>query len=230
MLAEMLGSSVLRHIIDVTAEAEEGSPQSKLPPLDDLSKTLGVSRGKLREELIAAEACGIVDMRPGDGTYIRPFEFYTPIRTVVLYSIAQDRGNFQRFYELRTHLESGLFVRAVSKLTPEDRAELHRIADRAELRLSRRPPEIPHREHRDFHLLAFARLDNEFVRGLLRVYWDAYEAVGFHMYFDYAYYEDMWTSHSAIADAIDAEDSVRARDILVQHFTLLSNRLQGTDP
>ena len=93
MLAEMLGSSVLRHIIDVTAEAEEGSPQSKLPPLDDLSKTLGVSRGKLREELIAAEACGIVDMRPGDGTYIRPFEFYTPIRTVVLYSIAQDRGN-----------------------------------------------------------------------------------------------------------------------------------------
>lgn len=36
----------------------------KLPPMEELAESLGVSRDKLREELIAVEAYGVVDMRP----------------------------------------------------------------------------------------------------------------------------------------------------------------------
>ncbi len=44
-------------------EAEDG-----LPPLDDLSRELGISRGALREQLEVARALGLVDIKPRTGT------------------------------------------------------------------------------------------------------------------------------------------------------------------
>ena len=227
MFQDTLLPSILQYIVDQGLKAEgEGGP-SRLPSMDELSKKLGVSRGKLREELIAAQSWGVVEMRPGDGTYVQPLDFYTPIRTLLLYSVTLDRKNFDRYYEVRTQLEAAFWEDAARKLSPEDKEKLQRIVERAERRLRGDPVEIPHREHRGLHLLTFARLDNEFVLGLLRAYWDAYEAVGLHLYFDYKYYEEMWSSHRAMVEAIVAGRYGEGREILIQHFTLLRDRLRG---
>lgn len=186
-----------------------------------------MSRGKLREELIAAEAWGAVEMRPGDGTYVQPLDFYTPIRGLVLYSVALDKKNFDLYYDLRTQLEAAFWEDAVARLTAEDKDELERIVQRAESRLRGDPVEIPHREHRNLHLLTFSRLDNPFIVGLLRAYWDAYEAVGLHRYFDYGYYEEMWSSHKEMVEAIMAGRYREGRRVLIHHFTLLSDRLRS---
>jgi len=228
MLEDALRPLILQYIVDEGREIRDEGGLTKLPAMDELCRQLGISRGKLREELIAAEACGVVEMRPGDGTYVRPFDFYTPIRTLLLYSVALDRKNFYRYYELRTQLAAAFWMDATRKLTLKDKEELQRIVERAERRLGGDPVEIPHKEHRDFHLLTFARLGNEFVLGLLRAYWDAYEAVGLHLYFDYSYYEAMWSSHRAMAEAIVAGQYDRGREVLIQHFTLLSDRLRGS--
>jgi len=219
--------SILQYIADQGLKAEGEGGSSKLPPMDELCRQLGVSRGKVREELIAAQAWGVVEMRPGDGTYVQPLDFYTPIRTLVLYSVTLDRRNFDRYYELRTQLEAAFWEDAARKLSPKDKEELRQIVERAERRLGGYPVEIPHREHRDLHLLTFARLDNEFVLGLLRAYWDAYEAVGLHLYFDYSYYEKMWSSHRAMVEAIAEGQYDKGREVLIQHFTLLRERLRG---
>lgn len=227
MIRDMLSSPVLQHIVQEGLGVEgEGR---KLPPLDELRKELGVSRGKLREHLIAAQAWGAVEMRPGDGTYVRPLDFYTPIRSLVLYSVALDKKNFDRYYELRTQLEVAFWQDATRRLSPEDKEELQRIVERAESRLQGDPVEIPHTEHRDLHLLTFARLDNEFVLGLLRAYWDAYEAVGLHLYFDYSYYERVWASHREMVEAIVAGRYGEGRQVLIRHFTLLRDRLRGSN-
>jgi len=52
--------------------------------------------------------------------------------------------------------------------------------------------------------------------------------VGLHLYFDYSYYEAMWSSHRAMAEAIVAGQYDRGREVLIQHFTLLSDRLRGS--
>lgn len=227
MIQDTLRSSILRYIVDKRLKPQDEGRLAKLPAMGELCRLLGISRGKLREELIAAEACGVVEMRPGDGTYVRRFDFYTPIRTLVLYGVTLDRKNFWRYYELRTHLESAMWEDATRKLSSEDVEELQRIVERARCRLEGEPREIPHREHREFHLLTFARLENEFVQGLLRAYWDAYEAVGLHLYFDFSYYEAMWASHKAIAEAIAAGQYGAGREVLAEHFTLLRDRLWG---
>ena len=226
MLQGVLPYSILQYIVneELTARIEE---PVRLPPMDDLVRDLGISRGKLREELLAAQAYGVVEMRPGDGTYVCPFEFYTVAQTLLLYSIACDWRNFEHFYELRTRLEVGFWEEAASCLDEADKAKLAQIVIQAEHKLGGRPVEIPHREHRDFHLLIYSRLENKFMLDLLKAYWDAYEAVGLQRYFDLSYYEQMWHSHGRIADAILTGRHQEGKDVLATHFTLLDNRLHG---
>lgn len=229
MPQDLLSYSIFQYIVDEGRDTQNEAGEIKLPPMDELADKLGVSRGKLREELIAAQAYGVVEMRPGDGTYVLPFDFYTAVRTLVLYGLALDKGNFDRFYQLRVELENAFWDRAARNLQKEDLDELERILDRADRKLSGTPVEIPYREHREFHLRIFERLDNDFVKGLLRAYWDAYEAVGLHRYFDLSYYEQMWASHRAIVNAIAAGQYDKGKKILFQHFTLLQDRLEQTD-
>ena len=97
------------------------------------------------------------------------------------------------------------------------------------MRLNSTPIEIPHREHRVFHMLLFSRLNNPFVLGLLKAYWDGYEAVELHRYFDLSYYEEMWAYHKKIVELLQAGDIQQSQQVLVDHFAILETRLQITD-
>ena len=108
-----------------------------------------------------------------------------------------------------------------------DHARLYQILQEAEAKLSSKPVEIPHEEHRELHLGLFARLDNPFVLGLIAAYWDAYEAVGLHRYYDLSYFTRMWDWHREIVDAIAAGAYDQSKQILIRHFTLLEDRLLG---
>jgi DNA-binding FadR family transcriptional regulator len=227
MLQGVLPYTILQYIVDKELATPGGEPM-KLPPMEDLAEKLDISRGKLREEMVVMQAYGVVDMRPGDGTYVCPFDFYEAIRILVLYSTACDWRNFDRLYRLRVQLESGFWEEATSSLGDEDKQELQHILEQAEVKLKGTLVEIPHREHRNFHLLIYSRLDNTFVQGLLNAYWDAYEAVGLHRYFDFNYFEEMWRSHREIADAILTGRCQEGKEILAQHFTLLDSRLHRT--
>ena len=86
--------TLTRYLIEAGPVECEDEPV-KLPSLGDLAHEMGISRGKLREELIAAQAFGLVEMRPGDGTYVNAFDFYTAIRPAILYSMACGKEHFE---------------------------------------------------------------------------------------------------------------------------------------
>ena len=67
----------------------------------------------------------------------------------------------------------------------------------------------------------FHRLNNIFVTGLLEAYWDAYEAVGFNVYADIDYLEQVWQYHEQLADAAINKDKIRGLNILREHFALM---------
>jgi GntR family transcriptional repressor for pyruvate dehydrogenase complex len=228
MAQDFFFQSILEYVEDAEMLCDE-EKASKLPSIGTLAKELGISHGRLREDLIAAQAYGMVEMRPGDGTYIRPFDFYAAIRPAVIYGIACDKHNFDRFYRLRAGIEVAFWEEATSKLHSEDLTKLSKIIRRAEDRLTDVPIEIPHREHRIFHMLLFSRLNNPFVIGLLKAYWDGYEAVELHRYFDISYYEEMWAYHKQIIDLLQQGQIQQSQQILVEHFAILETRLQIID-
>jgi DNA-binding FadR family transcriptional regulator len=201
-------------------EAENG-----LPPLDDLSRELGISRGALREQLEVARALGLVDIKPRTGTRRRSFSFAPAVRQSLTYALALSDTHFEKFAELRNHLEVGYWDEATRKLTAEDKRSLQDLVARARQKLTAPVLQVPHEEHRQLHLLTFSRLENPFVTGLLEAYWDMYEAVGLNMYSgDLAYLHEVWDFHAKMVECICAGDYDAGREALVAHMHLLMQR------
>ena len=64
-------SEVARRLLDLFTSGSIAAG-TRLPPERHLAATLEVGRSAVREALAALEILGIVDVRPGSGTYLRP--------------------------------------------------------------------------------------------------------------------------------------------------------------
>lgn len=204
-----------------------GSPAAsgeRLPSIQEISADLGISSGKLREQLEVARQLGLVDVRPKTGIRRLPFSFLPGLRLMLNYALAIDPAYFEQFGELRNALEIVFWKPAVERLLPEDRLALRRLVDRAWEKLRGEPIQIPHPEHRALHLTMFSRFDNVFVRAALEAYWEAYEAIGLNVYADYAYLKRVWDYHERMVDAILAEDFDLGYQIQIEHAGLLHER------
>lgn len=196
----------------------------RLPPSPELARMLGVSTAKLREQLEVAQALGLVEIRPKTGIRVLPFDFTPSLRLASRFALAQDPSHFEHIGVLRNHVEAAFWFEAVSLLRPEDHARLQSLIESAWVKLQGDPVQIPHAEHRALHLTVFSRLENPFVRGILEVYWEAYEAVGLSRYADYAYLKEVWEYHQKMVEAILRGDFAAGYEALVAHTGLLQAR------
>ncbi len=219
MLQTLIDSEFLRYLVE-----QEFAPGDRLPPLAELSTQIGVSVGKLREQLEVARMLGLVEASPRRGITRMEYRFLPPIRLSLLVALALDRRYFDAFSSLRAHLETAYWEEAVASLTDEDKAHLRELVATAKAKLNQQRIQIPYPEHRELHLTIFRRLHNPFVVGLLEAYWDAYEAVELNTYADYPYLQEVWDYHERIVDAIQAGDIPLGKQLLIDHMGLLSKR------
>jgi DNA-binding FadR family transcriptional regulator len=216
------GPVVVPRLLDYVA-TKPANPGA-LPSIQDLSRELGISPAKLREQLLVARALGIVDVRPKAGIHTRESSYLPSIRLSVLMALSQDPNRFEEIRALRTQLEAAFWGDAVSLLQPSDIDELGRLVDQAWARLRGNPVQIPHAEHKALHMTVFSRLPNPLVRALLATYWEAYEAVGLSLYADYAYLYEVWTYHEEMVQALRRGDLEAGRRALIEHAGLLRSR------
>ncbi len=199
--------------------------ENGLPSLKKLSEELGVSLASLREQLEVARALGLVEVKPRLGTKRRTYSFTPAIRQSLGYALALNDEHFLKYSELRNHVESAFWYKAVQKLTSEDKLELQSLVARAQEKLRRVPIQVPHEEHRNLHLKIYSRLDNPFVTGILEAYWEAYEAVGLNVFAGgYEYLEEVWQYHQKMVEAICNGDFEAGYQALVKHTDLLYHR------
>ncbi|MCB9137857.1 MAG: FadR family transcriptional regulator [Caldilineaceae bacterium] len=199
-------------------------PGDRLPPLNQLSVEIGVSVGKLREQLEVARALGLIEASPRRGITRLEYEFRPAVSLSLLIALVLDPAYFDSFGNLRQHLEYAYWDEAVARLTEEDKHELNELVESAQAMLRRPRIQIPFREHRAFHMAIFRRLDNPFVMGLLEAYWDGYEAVELNTYADYPYLQEVWDYHARIAAAIDDGNVELSKRLLGEHMQLLNQR------
>lgn len=199
-------------------------PGARLPSLYEISEELGVSIGKLREQLEGARVLGLVAARPRRGIECNSYSFTPAARASLMFGLATNERLFREFSELRNGIESAFWHSAVRALDSDDKKELSRCVSQAWDKLQRSRVQIPHREHRAFHLTIFRRLDNLFAIGLLEAYWDAYEAVELNLYADYDYLTEVWNYHEGIATAIQQGEVEKAKALNEEHLLLLRTR------
>ncbi len=219
MVHSNIGSHFLRYLFE-----NECKPGDRLPSLADLSGSMGVSVGKLREQLEVARMLGLVEASPRRGIIRTEYDFLPPVRLSLLAALATERRHFDAFSSLRSHLELAYWDEAVALLQPEDHAHLRAQVARAWEKLDQPRIQIPYPEHRELHLAIFRRLNNPFVLGLLEAYWEGYEAVELNTYADYGYLRSVWEFHTRIVEAIVAGDGALGKQLLREHMLLLTSR------
>ncbi len=196
----------------------------RIPPLTELSRMLGISIASLREQMEVARTMGIIEVHPRTGIQRLPFTFVHAAASSLAYSVACDQDNFSRYADFRKHVESAYWKQAVSLLTEEDIQKLKRLVNKALDKLHRKPPQIPHEEHKELHLSIYQRLKNPFVSGVLEAYWMMYENTGLAVFLDLSYLEQVWLYHQKMVNAIAAGDLDEGYKSFLEHMEMLSLR------
>ncbi len=216
MRLEKLEPNLLLYLANSQAQ-----PGDILPTLNQLSAELGVSLGKLREQLAIARQMGLVSVKPKVGIRRERFDFSSTVLPAALFSIAAHEATFSHFSHLRQSLETAMWSEAVQALTPQDKTNLKQILHQAKTKLHGEPAHIPNDEHRAFHLTIFRRLQNPYIQGIFAAYWDVYEASELTRLADYQYWLDVWRCHEQIAQAIFDQKFDQGLTTLIDHFKLL---------
>lgn len=107
----------------ITRMLREGTlrPGDRLPPERQLAEEFGVSRAAVREALSALRHMGLVDVRLGEGTFVKnePEERLIPPIALLL-AMEQDHAIGLELLELREALESQSAYLAAERAEPED--------------------------------------------------------------------------------------------------------------
>ena len=154
------------------------SPGDKLPTLTEISQELGISVGKLREQLEHARALGLVSVKPRVGMTREPFSFVPVVVPGTLFALAMEEASFEQISQLRRGLETIFWDEAVMQLLPQDIARLQKLSKRRSANLVEviMASRFLCNEHRDPAYDHFRPNRQSFIIGLLTAYWDAYDA------------------------------------------------------
>ena len=100
----------------------------RLPPERDLAEKFVVSRTSVREALRALESRGLIEIRAGDGAFVRDISVETLIEPLALV-ILPHREAVGELFEARRLLEPAIATLAARRATPEEIAEMERILE-----------------------------------------------------------------------------------------------------
>jgi GntR family transcriptional repressor for pyruvate dehydrogenase complex len=100
----------------------------RLPPERDLAEKFVVSRTSVREALRALESLGLIEIRPGEGTFVRQVSVEALIEPLALVILSQ-REAIAELFEARRLLEPLIAGLAARRATPDEIQEMERILD-----------------------------------------------------------------------------------------------------
>jgi GntR family transcriptional repressor for pyruvate dehydrogenase complex len=130
-LAPIKSTRIYEEIVrQVKAMIAEGRLKGgdRLPPERDLAEKFVVSRTSVREALRALESLGLVEIRPGEGTFVRQVSIESLVEPLALLMVSQ-REAIAELFEARRLLEPSLAALAAARATPEEIVEMERILE-----------------------------------------------------------------------------------------------------
>lgn len=144
-------------------------PGDMLPPERELAERLQVSRGSLREAILALESMGLVEPRHGEGTIIRDLSA-APLVNQLSVMLVQKRALVGELLEFRLMVEPTLAARAAANATEEEIAHLEEILSRQKAKVD--GGELAIDEDSKFHYAIAQAARNSVVLKVLDVFMD----------------------------------------------------------
>lgn len=226
--SDSAAAAVARRLLDLVTSGDL-APGTRLPPERQLAATLEVGRSAVREALAALEVLGIVDVRPGSGTYLRGSVSELLPQTLSWGMLIGKRSTTE-LIEVRGALEIYSARLAAERMPDDAVARLGAHLERMRTNVDN-PKTFVEADFAFHHELA-ASVDNtvlldllEIIRSLLRVWADRSVE-------DPDEIERALDEHSAVHAAIADRDGDRAASAMAAHMLSAGRRLASslTDP
>jgi len=144
-------------------------PGDMLPPERELAERLQVSRGSLREAILALESMGLVEPRHGEGTIIRDLSA-APLVNQLSVMLVQKRALVGELLEFRLMVEPTLAARAAANATEEEIVHLEEILSRQKAKVEQ--GDLAIEEDSKFHYAIAQAARNSVVLKVLDVFMD----------------------------------------------------------
>ena len=119
--SEKIYLKVVDQIIQLIREGRF-KPEDKLPPERTIAEQMGISRPVVREAVAALEIIGVVETKPGQGTFVISGDF-EGLRSRT-YSAFQDERSPSEIMEVRRPIESHAAALAAERATQEQIAAI----------------------------------------------------------------------------------------------------------
>ena len=115
-------------------------PGDKLLAERELADRFQVSRASVREAIRTLEMLGVIDIRPGEGTYIRETETDDIIRPLAMF-LAVERSSVIDMFEMRRIFETATASLAAQRATDQEILEIETTLEDMKERLNLQDPE-----------------------------------------------------------------------------------------
>ncbi len=216
-LNEVVQDYIKQYILENRLSA--GDP---LPPETHLVGQLGVGRSSIREAIKALQSLGIVEVRHGDGLYVREYNF-DPILETIGFAMQFNAQTLSELAQVRFYLEGAIIEDVVKKISADDLNRLEKLMEVWQQRVQQTKPVSDLDE--EFHRTLYNAVENQTLIKLLEVFWIAFENLDDQLVDDQQPAEVEFERHMAILEAVKLRDSRLTHLRLMQHFAHLQLRI-----
>jgi DNA-binding FadR family transcriptional regulator len=206
--------------IEAMIRSEQLPEGAKLPGERELAERLGVSRPSLREALIALETAGLVEVRAGGGTFVRP----SRLPRLVSFADGVDLGPgpLEQF-EARRCIETTCAELAARRAGDDEIDELDTAL--ARIRTKIEAGENPADEHQAFHLRLADAAHNSILANAVRELWRLRREAMWDLLRVRVENPESWRigleSRAQLLNCLRRRDVPGAREVMAAHFDRL---------
>ena len=210
-LFDQIMDAVLGHIRD-----NKMKPGDRMPSEEEIAQTLGVGRNSVREVLKALQAMGFIEVRRGEGTFLKAFDFGSTLSRLSI-GMMIEGGELSDLLRLRYALEKGFVGDVCTKMTEEKLQELRRISHRIIESVDdpARYYELDAAFHRELYSVAGCSLLDR----LQDAFWGMFEGYMYQAYIsDSLMLRHFADQHDRILDSVEQGDVREMSRLLDDHF------------
>ncbi|MBI2460630.1 MAG: FadR family transcriptional regulator [Candidatus Rokubacteria bacterium] len=219
-------AEIVRQIKALVAEGKLKSGD-QLPPERELAEKFMVSRTSVREALRALESLGLIEIRPGEGTFVKEVSVEALIEPLALVILTQKQVAAELF-EARRLLEPPIAGLAARRASREEVQELERILDEQAKEVAGGRTGLT--QDAAFHTAIAHSTRNRAITRLVTTLMDLLTQSREESLHTPGRPERSHEDHRRILQAIQARDEEEARRAMLDHLVAVERLLTGREP
>jgi GntR family transcriptional repressor for pyruvate dehydrogenase complex len=191
------------------------APGQRLPSERELAEMLSVGRTSVREALRILEAIGFIEIRAGNGSYVKE-SIAVPSRLHKLAGLIQEDEYIVDLMEAREMIESQIAFVAAESATRKDIADLEAIVDRQAASIEDEEGLV--RENITFHLRLTQATGNRVLIELQQIFFQLSRKTIAELFRVPGRPQESLQQHRAILQAVKLHHPVDAHRLMLKHL------------